>query len=760
MPHAPLRVQTHVALVLALVAAFAILPATPAAAATVTQAGITYETAGDGTATVTGFDGSSTSVTIPDSITEAATEYLVVAIADHAFDGNALTSVIIGDEVRRVGRNAFWNSGITSLTLGSSVETIAWAAFEGTNLGDVVIPSSVTTIENYAFASSGLTSVTIDGADASLGYESFARNPALATVDLGDGATTVGERAFQNLGALTSLDLGNTRSVGYAAFEGTHLGDLTIPTSVTTIGSYAFRSAGLTSLTIHSTALTIERNRFDNNPGLTTVAIGDGDITIGKRAFQNVTTLTSLDLGNTRSVGYAAFEGTNLGDLTIPTSVTTLGNYAFKNAGLTSLVIDDAALAISREAFYLNPNLTSADLGDAVTSIGDHALANAGFTHITIPGTVTSISSHAFSRNGYLSSVTLNPGLETIGYAAFYRTTIEEVVIPHTVTYIGDYSFMFTGIRSVVLDDAPAVIGAGAFWDNHIETLDLGTSVTEIRNSAFAHNALTTLTVPAQVTLVGPDAFSANPLETVRLLGPHATYLEGELALFPGIQSTGPFGPGMDPLIQFSEEHRASGYTSPTVTLGGATYRSVGLITVSIKTNLTAEPTVLEVPSGWVLAAPSLVEDGYWLTSLSTIPAGIQVGEALTESATITAELAPTAVSGAASAVRGEPYRIEVAGVPGGGRVAVELHSAPVDLGTHEVVDGAVTVTIPSDAELGAHDLVVTGEQYGTAVGTVQLTVAEPLAETGPDGTSRTMGLALLSVLMGVAALLGRRLRY
>ena len=671
MPHAPLRVQTHVALVLALVAAFAILPATPAAAATVTQAGITYETAGDGTATVTGFDGSSTSVTIPDSITEAATEYLVVAIADHAFDGNALTSVIIGDEVRRVGRNAFWNSGITSLTLGSSVETIAWAAFEGTNLGDVVIPSSVTTIENYAFASSGLTSVTIDGADASLGYESFARNPALATVDLGDGATTVGERAFQNLGALTSLDLGNTRSVGYAAFE-----------------------------------------------------------------------------------------GTNLGDLTIPTSVTTLGNYAFKNAGLTSLVIDDAALAISREAFYLNPNLTSADLGDAVTSIGDHALANAGFTHITIPGTVTSISSHAFSRNGYLSSVTLNPGLETIGYAAFYRTTIEEVVIPHTVTYIGDYSFMFTGIRSVVLDDAPAVIGAGAFWDNHIETLDLGTSVTEIRNSAFAHNALTTLTVPAQVTLVGPDAFSANPLETVRLLGPHATYLEGELALFPGVQSTGPFGPGMDPLIQFSEEHRASGYTSPTVTLGGATYRSVGLITVSIKTNLTAEPTVLEVPSGWVLAAPSLVEDGYWLTSLSTIPAGIQVGEALTESATITAELAPTAVSGAASAVRGEPYRIEVAGVPGGGRVAVELHSAPVDLGTHEVVDGAVTVTIPSDAELGAHDLVVTGEQYGTAVGTVQLTVAEPLAETGPDGTSRTMGLALLSVLMGVAALLGRRLRY
>ncbi|WP_159448441.1 leucine-rich repeat domain-containing protein [Demequina sp. NBRC 110052] len=655
--------QTHVALVLALVASFDILPATPAAAATVTQAGITYETAGDGTATVTGFDGSSASVTIPDSITEAATEYLVIAIADHAFDGNALTSVTIGDEVRRVGRNAFWNSGITSLTLGSSVETIAWAAFEGTSLGDVVIPSSVTTIENYAFAGSGLTSVTIDGADTSIGYEAFARNPALASVDLGNGATTIGERAFQNL-----------------------------------------------------------------------------------------TNLTHLDLGGTTSIGYAAFEGTHLGNLTIPASVTAMGSYAFKDAGLTSVVIENAAFTIPAEAFFLNPDLAVVDLGNAVTGIGHHAFADASLSEVSVPGTVVSIGNFGFAGNVGLTTLSLAPGLETIGDGAFAYTDLREVTIPSTVTTIVDGAFLLSGLTSVTIDDAAVSIGRFAFGYNTIESLDLGSATVSIGARAFRNNALTTVTLPEQVSIVGPDAFDGNPLETVRVLGPLATY--------PGGSSYGPFGPGLDPLIQFSEEHRASGYTSPTVTLGGATYRSVGLITVSIKTNLTAEPTVLEVPSGWVLAAPSLVEDGYWLTSLSTIPAGIQVGETLTQSATITAELAPTAVSGAASAVRGEPYRVEVTGVPDGGRVAVELHSAPVDLGTHEVVDGAVTVTIPSDAEFGAHDLVVTGEQYGTAVGTVQLTVVEPLAETGPDGASRTMGLALVCVLMGVAALFGRRLRY
>ncbi|MGO3235777.1 MAG: leucine-rich repeat protein [Canibacter sp.] len=124
-------------------------------------------------AAATDFDHSTTSVTIPDNVEIDGTTYAVVAVGDSAFvkknhDGHILngdiTSVVIGDNVKVINRQAFGSNKINSLTLGSSLQTIRQLAFMTNSLTEVTIPENVATIEGWAFNENpDLTSVIFTG---------------------------------------------------------------------------------------------------------------------------------------------------------------------------------------------------------------------------------------------------------------------------------------------------------------------------------------------------------------------------------------------------------------------------------------------------------------------------------------------------------------------------------------------------------------------------------------------------------------------
>ncbi len=391
-----------------------------------------------------------TSLTIGNSVT---------SIGGYAFSGcSGLTSLTIGNSVTSIGGYAFSRcSGLTSVTIPNSVKSIGESAFqECKSLTSVTIGNSVTSIGEDAFhGCSGLTSVTIGNSVTSIGNSTFSGCSSLASVTIPNSVTSIGKFAFFGCSGLTSvhitdlaawcnIDFVNSSSnplnnAHHLYLNGEEVKNLVIPNSVTSIGGYAFSGcSGLTSLTIGNSVTSIGGYAFSGCSGLTSLTIGNSVTSIGNSTFSGCSSLASVTIGNSvTSIGSCAFyncqgltsvqitdlaawcnisfetedsnplwhayhlylNGEEVKDLVIPTSVTSIGNYAFYNCqGLTSVTIGNSVTSIGYAAFYNCSGLTSLIIPNSLTSISGYAFSGcSGLTSLTIPNSVTSIGNGAFS---------------------------------------------------------------------------------------------------------------------------------------------------------------------------------------------------------------------------------------------------------------------------------------------------------------------------------------------------------------------------
>lgn len=139
---------------------------------------------------------------------------------------------------------------------------------------------------------------------------------------------------------------------------------------------------------------------------------------IGDYAFSGCHSLTTLSLGeNIKTIGsYAFYDCTQItGSVTIPQSVTSIGNDAFGQChDLQSLTIKDAATSIGHRAFLGCTSLETISLGENIKTIGYHAFnscTSINLTNVTIPENVTTIRPGTFDYCTHLEYITLPAGL-------------------------------------------------------------------------------------------------------------------------------------------------------------------------------------------------------------------------------------------------------------------------------------------------------------------------------------------------------------
>ena len=128
----------------------------------------------------------------------------------------------------------------------------------------------------------------------------------------------------------------------------------------------------------------------------------------------------------------------------IGTSLTSIGNYAFRNCySLTSITIPDGVTSIGNYAFQECYSLASITLPAGVTSIGKYAFQECySLASITIPESVTSIDGNTFFNCRPLASIAFPDGMTSIGGNTFFNCfSLASITIPANITIIGNYAF-------------------------------------------------------------------------------------------------------------------------------------------------------------------------------------------------------------------------------------------------------------------------------------------------------------------------------
>ncbi len=363
-------------------------------------------------------------------------------------------------EVVGIASNAFEKCGVlTSVTIPNSVTSIGNYAFNGcTSLTSVTIPNSVTSIGDYAFnGCTSLTSVTIPNSVTSIGNSAFWNCTGLTSVTLDNNAIVSADRQSD-----TSMK----------SIFGNQVRTYVLGNSVTRIGKYAFYGcSGLTSVTIPNSVTSIGSSAFYGCSGLTSITIPNSVTSIGSVAFRECTSLTSVTIPNSvTSIGSSAFyDCSNLTSVTIPNSVTSIGGSAFEGCtGLTAVHINDIAawckngfsnscsnpLYYAKHLYLNGEEIKDLTIPESVTSIGDYAFNGCtSLSSITIPNSVTSIGYYAFSGCRSLTSITIGSGVTRIAYDAFsYCQSLTDVYCyAENVPSADSYAFENSSIPSATL---------------------------------------------------------------------------------------------------------------------------------------------------------------------------------------------------------------------------------------------------------------------------------------------------------------------
>ncbi len=458
-----------------------------------------------------------------------------------SFEGcTALTSLVIPARTVYIGQNTFYaphsnsTNSFASITFeaGSRLRTIDAGAFAYAAVTELILPDSVVELisgtDSYGnikgpfFACAKLASITLPASVTAVDHTLFAGCNALSEIIISEDSATYktvdGVLFDKSMSTLIYYPVGKTDRT------------YTVPESVTAIGDYAFNHTVISLFPLaelSSSYLMLPKS-------LTSVTLPAGLRSIGNAAFSFMR-LQSVNLEDTsvESVGMYAFYSTSLRRVTLPETLSVMGESAFAEcASLRELSFTGERLESIPAHAFKGSAVESVTLPYGVTSVGPGAFADClSLTSVTLPNTVRELlyayenfdyywnaSQGVFDGCTKLTSVTLpqNTAFTAITPGTFRGcSSLTALTLPESVTEIstkeGSVS-PFAGCTSLTSVTLPARLSeiepslfAGC---TALESVLLSEGILSIGEGAFADcNALAAIDIPASVKSIGASAF-------------------------------------------------------------------------------------------------------------------------------------------------------------------------------------------------------------------------------------------------------------
>lgn len=269
----------------------------------------------------------------------SAGKYAAATIPSGAFAGSSLTSVSLPQNIT-VGDCAFADTHLTGLILPAGT-TVNAGAFGACSILATVAVGDRCVLGDRAFAGcKELKTVSLGNGITFSGSGAFSSCPSLATVNGSDGLAAIAHETFADDGSLDTFAFGKKlTAVGNGAFRHTSLGSADLGnTSLTSLGEWAFANCSyLTSVVLPPSCAAIGAAAFFDCPELSSANIPESCTTIPPYAFKDASVLGTLPLAetNTAEIGAYSLKGTDLTDITLPSSLQTIGNNAME--GISNL---------------------------------------------------------------------------------------------------------------------------------------------------------------------------------------------------------------------------------------------------------------------------------------------------------------------------------------------------------------------------------------------------------------------------------------
>lgn len=367
----------------------------------------------EGECTIVGYRGQTGKVAVPGELAGCP----VVRIGMEAFDEfelygtdsrkvTRLESVSIPSGVRQICESAFQCcERLKEVRLEEGLDIIETHAFYACDALEAFhIPASVRRVQGNPFASCySLTGLTVDAGNTRLSVRDGILYDASGARLLCCPASKKGK-----------LDIPfGVREIAEDAFGNCiYLSEINLPDTVTAIGSYAFWGC----VGIEEFRLPVSLERVDASAFSTCRALKGFEVSEDNPRFRSVLgVLFSKDL--TRLI---CAPSTMTGTFAVPKAVVSVEENAFRESGLSEIVLPDGVKKLSKEAFSRCEAITALALPATVSEIGEGVFSECtALRELALPEGLTEIPANAFADCASLVRLTVPASVAAIDDSAF-----------------------------------------------------------------------------------------------------------------------------------------------------------------------------------------------------------------------------------------------------------------------------------------------------------------------------------------------------